>query len=380
MDADAGEGVQGYRKRFLESYGQERLRNGARRVRILYQQLAATAEDGSPEQDDYERGVSFYLDIERTVHLLERRSRDTLLSEYPKLADDLSRLVRPRGHRTLSPREHALLLERRLASLTPFEEPRREPGRRPQAVFLAGQPGAGKTSLQESVREVLGAATTVVYQRDDNAEAHPAYAEIFEHDPFGALPEAARYLAPDLEERCLEHLWSGPYDTVVVDPLGDRADAAALLGGFAAAGYRVVVAFVAAHGSQSLLGIADRFQSGLDHEGIGRWAGFEEHQRIYGALPGVAHHLEAGAHAEAVYVVDRRGGIVHENHRPADGAFEGPPTAGEAIRARRARPPTAEEAEHFTDRLARLRSRSERRDRAGGKSRPGGKDHPGRDR
>ncbi|WP_160167397.1 hypothetical protein [Nocardiopsis valliformis] len=81
---------------FLRAHEQERLRGGARRVRILYQQLAATAEVGAPEQGDYERGVHFYLDIERTVHLLERWSRGVLLSEYPKLADELSRLVRPR--------------------------------------------------------------------------------------------------------------------------------------------------------------------------------------------------------------------------------------------------------------------------------------------
>ncbi|WP_017589477.1 zeta toxin family protein [Nocardiopsis ganjiahuensis] len=359
MGADTGEGIRGHREHFLRTYEQERLRNGARRVRILYQQLAATAEDGSPEQDDYERGVRFYLDIERTVHLLERRSRDTLLSEYPKLADELSRLVRTRGHRGLSPREHRLVLERRLSVLTPFEQPERAPGVRPQAVFLAGQPGAGKVSLQESVRDVLGGTTAVVYHRHDNAEAHPAYAEIFEDDPFGALPEAARHLDPDLERHCLEHLWSGPYDTVVVDPLGDTADAEALLGGFAAAGYRVVVAFVAAHSSHSLLGIADRFQSGLDHEGLGRWVGAQEHQRIYDALPEVARHVEAGGHAEALYVVDRRGGVVHENHRPVGGGFEAPLVTGDRLREHRARRPSPEEARHFDARVAHLRSRAE---------------------
>ncbi|GAA1456176.1 zeta toxin family protein [Nocardiopsis exhalans] len=377
MGTDAGEGIRGLREHFLRAHEQERLRGGARRVRVLYQQLAATAEIGSPEQGDYERGVHFYLDIERTVHLLERWSRGVLLSEYPKLADELSRLIRPRPRRDLSAREHALVLERRLAALTPFEEPRREPGRRPQAIFLAGQPGAGKTSLQESIRDVLGASTAVVYHRDDNAEAHPLYAQIFEEDPFTALPEAARDLAPDLEQRCLEHLWAQRYDTVVVDPLGDRADARDLLDGFAEAGYRVAVAFVAAHSSQSLLGIADRFKRGLDHEGLGRWTESEEHQRIYDALPGVARHLESGNHAEAVYVVDRGGGVVYENHRPADGVFEPPYAAGKRLRARRDSVPTPEESEHFNDRLAHLRSRSARRNSPDGRDRPGPRNRPG---
>ncbi|GAA1082229.1 hypothetical protein [Nocardiopsis metallicus] len=57
MATDAGEGRQGFREHFRQAHDQERLRNGAHRVRILYQQLAATAEVGSPEQGDYERGV-----------------------------------------------------------------------------------------------------------------------------------------------------------------------------------------------------------------------------------------------------------------------------------------------------------------------------------
>lgn len=36
MGTDAGEGIQGFREHFRRSYRQERLRNGARRVRVLY--------------------------------------------------------------------------------------------------------------------------------------------------------------------------------------------------------------------------------------------------------------------------------------------------------------------------------------------------------
>ncbi|GAB3686984.1 zeta toxin family protein [Nocardiopsis oceani] len=360
------EWLRGYREHFADAYAQERVRGAVRRVRILYQQLAAAAEDGSLEEAEYEQGARFYLRVERRAHLLGPRGRRTVTEEYPGLADELAKLVRPRGDRSLTPREHALVSARRRIALTPPRPSGRQtgrpdgriPGERPQAVFLAGQPGAGKTSLLETVRSVVGAGTTAVYHRDDNAEAHPAYAEIFEDDPFSALTEAARHLAPDLERRCLEHVRAGPHDVVVVDPLGDPGDAEDLLGGFTGAGYRVSVTFVAAHHSDSLLGIADRFQSGLDHEGIGRWADAGEHQRIYDALPEVAHHVESGGLADSVYVVDRRGGLLHENHLSASGSSGASPGARETLRAHRAGPISEEEAAHFRDRLAYVRKRS----------------------
>ena len=352
------ERLRGYREHFGDAYAQERVRGAVRRVRILYQQLAAAAEDRSPEEAEYEQGARFYLRVERRAHLLGTRGHRTVSEEYPKLADELSELVRPRGDRSLTPREHALVSARRRIALTPPRQFARVPGERPQAVFLAGQPGAGKTSLLETVRSVVGSGTTTVYHRDDNAEAHPAYAEIFEDDPFGSLTEAARHLAPELERHCLEHVRAGPHDVVVVDPLGDPDDAEELLGGFTGAGYRVSATFVAARHSDSLLGIADRFQSGLDHEGFGRWADTGEHQRIYDALPEAAHHVESGGLADSVYVVDRRGGVLHENHRGAAGAFGAPPAAREVLRAHRDGPVTEEEAAHFRDRLAYVRKRS----------------------
>lgn len=336
---------------------QERLRGSIRLVRALYQQLAATAEDGSPEQADYEQGVLFYLDVERRAHLLGDQSRETVLREYPGLADELSSLLRRRPGRTLTEREQELVRSRRRAALTPVRTRRRERGERPRVVFLGGQPGAGKSTLREVLRERMGARSTVVYDRADDAEAHPLFVQIFADDHFAAAGEAARGLDPTIERGCLEHIRSGPHDAVVVDPLGDLEDARGLVRPFAEAGYHVSVVLLAVHDSVSLLGLARRFQEGVDRDGLARWVSPEEHHRTYEALPEVARGLEADPAVHALFVADREGTTVHRGRRGADGRWEHPPGAAEALEVERRRPPTEEETARFQADLAALRSR-----------------------
>lgn len=335
----------------------ERLRGSIRLVRALYQQLAATAEDGSPEQADYEQGVLFYLDVERRAHLLDERAQDTVIREYPVLADGLSSLLRRRSGRTLTEPEQELVRRRRRAALTPIETRRRERGERPRVVFLGGQPGAGKSTLLEVLRERLGARSTVVYDRADDAEAHPLFVQIFADDHFVAARETARGLDPTLERGCLEHVRSGPYDVVVVDPLGDLEDARALVRPFAEAGYHVSVVLLAVHDSVSLLGVARRFQEGVDREGFARWVPPEEHRRAYLALPEVARGLETDPAVHALFVTDREGATVYRNRRRADGRWAHPTGAVEALIVERERTLTEEEAARFQDDLAALGSR-----------------------
>ncbi|MBR8740467.1 zeta toxin family protein [Nocardiopsis sp. MG754419] len=337
----------------------ERLLGAIRLVRVLYQQLAATAEDGSPEQADYERGVLFYVDVERRAHLFGEEARDVVLREYPLLAEELSVLLRRRGERALSTRERELVVRRRRIALTPVAPRRREPGEHPRVWFLGGQPGAGKASLREVLRDRSGAPGTVVYDPVDDVEAHPLFAQIFADDHLAAARVAADDLDPALARACLEHIRSGPYDAVVVDPLGDLDGARRLVRPFAEAGYRVGVVLVAVHDSVSLLGLARRFQRGLAEQGFARWVDPEEHHRAYTALPAVVRGLEEDPAVHAVCVVDRDASVVHRNHRAADGAWAYPPGAAEALIAERDRPPTEAETARFHAELTALRSPSD---------------------
>jgi hypothetical protein len=156
-------------------------------------------------------------------------------------------------------------------------------------------------------------------------------------------------LPPSLHRRCLDHLRKGDpqYDVVASAPLDWEDGAKVWVDGFAQQNYRVSVVYVATNDANSLLSVADRYQRAKDETGVGRWVAPRLHDRAYHGVPDAAHALESQAYVDDIYVVDRDGNVLFENHRTDDGRMEHPPGAREAINAERNRPPTQAERAHF---------------------------------
>ncbi|WP_433160446.1 zeta toxin family protein [Kribbella sp. CA-247076] len=251
----------------------------------------------------------------------------------------------------LTPAEAAAVVAQRLAELTPLRSPDRSPGVRPTAVLIGGQPGAGKSTTQDLVQRALGAETTASYDFDDHAVAHPRYRALLGERGIDAHRDVHESLPPELHRRCLEHLTRGEtqYDVVASAPLSWEEGAKPWIDHFADDGYRVAVVYVATNDANSLLGVANRYQQSVDDQGIGRWVAPRLHDSAYRGVPDTAHALESQAYVDDVYVVNRDGNVLYENHRKADGTMERPPGAREAIIAERNRPPTPAEREHFRE-------------------------------
>lgn len=114
-----------------------------------------------------------------------------------------------------------------------------------------------------------------------------------------------------------------------------------------AAGYRIAVVYIATNEANSLLGMADRYQRAKDTVGYGRWLEPELHNRAYAGMPDAAHALELQGRVDDIYVVDRDGNVLYENHRADDGVMPPPYQARETILAERNRPPTPAEQQRF---------------------------------
>lgn len=258
---------------------------------------------------------------------------------------------------SLSDRQKEDAVQKRLRQLTPLDTAERPSGQRPRAVIIGGQPGAGKSSTQERTVEELGESQVVLYDGDDNARMHLFYDEIVAQHPFDGHDVAGQHLPDDLHQRCMDHLRAGDtkYDVVASHPLG-RADwAEGWVKGFSDEGYHVSVAFVATHESNSLLGIADRYQTARDQYGGGRWLPPEAHDRFYSEIPDVAHHLESQGLVDSMYVTNRDGDLLYENHRGLDGNMRHQLGARDTIVQERAREPTDEEVRGFGESTAYLR-------------------------
>ncbi|MEU3024334.1 zeta toxin family protein [Nocardiopsis alba] len=257
---------------------------------------------------------------------------------------------------TIGQDEKEIAVQRRIDDITPLERPDRGAYDRPRAIILGGQPGVGKSTTQDDLVDGLGRSSTASYDGDDNSKFHPFFKEIARSSRFEGYDLAGQMLPANMHRRCMDHLRAGSpkYDVVASHPLGRKEWAESWVRGFSDEGYHTSVAFVASHESNSLLGIADRYQTSRDERGYGRWVGRRWHDDFYRNIPEVAHDLESRGLVDSIYVTNRDGRILYENHRGSDGRMRDPLGARDTIKAERDRQPTAEETERFESRVSYL--------------------------
>ncbi|MFI6587448.1 zeta toxin family protein [Embleya sp. NPDC050493] len=222
---------------------------------------------------------------------------------------------------------------------------------RPVVVFVAGQPGAGKTVIADLVQAVLdrrGGAVRV--GADFYKVLHHSYAEALARDVRTggvAVRADTRRWQAGLEA----HVRARGLDAVVETSLADvdafRADAAA----YRWAGYRVEVLALATPEALSQLGILDRYVTGAV-DGAGRFVSWANHDACARALPESLAAIEAECLADRVTVVRRDASVVYANEAGPDGEWVHPTGAGAAVIAERARPWTAPETMRFREDLA----------------------------
>lgn len=245
--------------------------------------------------------------------------------------------------------EAQAVLARRMAEITPAEAPVRLPGQRPLVVLIGGPPGSGKSTTQWLLQAALGASTVAVYDFDDDITAHPRYDAIMRAWGMRGADEIALNLPRGMMVRCLEHLRRGEpqYDILASAPLHRVPLARNWVDGFRAVDYRVALAYVVTHEANCRLGRAGRYQQARDDTGIGRWVRPELGNLSFRLVPDTVQELESLAYVDDLYLVDRDGYVLYENHRDADGRMPEPWLSGQSVVAERNRPPTPAEHVQF---------------------------------
>ncbi|MEV0130801.1 zeta toxin family protein [Dactylosporangium sp. NPDC050688] len=221
--------------------------------------------------------------------------------------------------------------------------------RPPTAVFIGGQPGAGKKTLQAETADRLGAATI---DSDDFLPLHPRYEELALADDrtVGGLIGP---LTSPWWSQAAEYVREQRFDVVISSPMAGEVDVERLQE-FRDAGYRIEVAYVAADGHTSELSVIDRYQQMRDAVGYGRWVPPATQEASLTGTLDVAEHCERDHLAHRVTVRQRGGEPVYDNVLTTEGTWRDPPGARAAIETERSRPWPASKAADFRGRKARL--------------------------
>lgn len=239
--------------------------------------------------------------------------------------------------------------------IVPDELARGVPQQQPVVVFIAAQPGAGKTRTTATVKQQLdqrGAA--IVVNSDFYKPYHPQYSRLLAADDRTAAPytsmDGRRWMAL-AEQYLIDHRVDAIIETTMRDP-GDFAEPAAM---FRAAGYRVEAAIMAVPEPLSRLGIVHRYHDQVQQLGHGRLTARSNHDASYRGVMAGAEAIDRGRIVD-VATVYRRGNIqLAVNYLDSDGQWHWPNRSiAQTLDAERRRAWTPDEIQAFAATIRRL--------------------------
>ncbi|TVL87812.1 ATP/GTP-binding protein [Streptomyces sp. SAJ15] len=298
----------------------------ARETAVFRRQLARTDQRLHRDLADEDRRLAVQRDAERAA----------------ALAEPVRRIAQPRrrapgvDYHRLSAEEHRWIFEELIApsylhGIVPRDDPR--------AVYVIGQPGAGKTDAATMVRRAMRSGTTRLVG-DDFKASHPDYSQLLRDDPRNAgAAIRADYRAWFTEAETYVRARRG--DVLIEAAPGSAPELLASALPFAADGYTVDLVVLAVREADSRLATALRYARAQQLGLSGRFTSRAGHDQCF---RGVADSLAlAASHPAftAVTVIRRDGQALLRQEQ------SGGQRAAWALAAERQRPYTEQEATAF---------------------------------
>ncbi|MGW1910334.1 zeta toxin family protein [Streptomyces sp. NPDC002076] len=280
--------------------------------------------------------------LHRDVHCEDRRlavQRD--VERAAALAEPVRRIVQPRrrapgvDYHRLSAEEHRWIFDELIApsylsGIVSRDDPR--------AVYVLGQPGAGKLLAARMVKRAMRPGTTQLVG-DDFKASHPDYLRLLEEDPRNAgAAIRADYRAWFAEAEAYVRRHRG--DALIEGAPGSVQEFLASALPFAADGYTVELVILAVREADSLLSTALRYARSLQRGGYPRFTSRAGHDVCFRALADVVDAAQRHPAITAVTVIRRDGEALLRQE-------SGGRRAAWALAAERLRPYTEQEAAAF---------------------------------
>ncbi|MEU1409070.1 zeta toxin family protein [Streptomyces sp. NPDC005728] len=294
--------------------------------------------------------ASFRRELART----DRRVHAELVSEDRRLAvqrdteraaawsEPVRRITQPRrrapgvDYHRLSPDEHRWIFDELIA---PSYLNRIVPRDDPRAVYVLGQPGAGKLLAARMVRRAMRPGTTRLVG-DDFKASHPDYYQLLRDDPRSAgAAIRADYKAWFAQAEEYVRLRRG--DVLIEGAPGSSEEFFDSALPFATTGYPVELVALAVREADSRLATALRYARALQRGGTGRFTTRAGHDTCFRALTDVVAVAERHPQIAAVTVIRRDGHALVRHETGGAGR------ASWALTAERLRPYTEQEAAAF---------------------------------
>ncbi|NUH42863.1 zeta toxin family protein [Streptomyces samsunensis] len=259
------------------------------------------------------------------------------------LAEPVRRIAQPRrdapgvDYHRLSAEEHKWVFEELIVPSYLSGIVRRDD---PRAVYVLGQPGAGKSKVARTVKRAMRRGTTKL-EGDDFKISHPDYYQLLQDDPRNAgRAIRADYRAWFADAEAYVRAQRG--DVLIEGAPGSAKEFLASVLPFATAAYPVELVVLAVRAADSRLGTALRYARALQIGISGRFTSRTGHDTCFGALADIMELAHAHPAITAVTVIRRDGQALLRQERPAIDR-----RISWALTAEQQRPYTEQEAAQF---------------------------------
>ncbi|MFE5199014.1 zeta toxin family protein [Streptomyces sp. NPDC056601] len=226
----------------------------------------------------------------------------------------------------------------------------------PTVVFVAGQPGSGKTWVADIVHSALSSQGGAVRVSSDLYKSvDPRYAAALAEDVRTAglkVREVTRGWQAEVEA----HVRAKKLNAVVEVALADEEKFLTTAAAYRKAGFRIEIVALAVPEAVSQLGVFERFVAQAVEEDGGRFVGWKNHDACARGMPEVLAAVEAKRAVDRVSVVRQDQTWLYENVL-VDGVWQRRPGADSAVLDERARPWTAKETWQFNGRVTQVNKR-----------------------
>ncbi|MFF3968016.1 zeta toxin family protein [Streptomyces griseorubiginosus] len=294
---------------------------------VFRRELARTDRRVHTELTDQDRRLAVQRDSERAAAWSEPVRRTAQPTSVPPGV----------AYHRLSADEHRWIFDELitptvLANVTPRDDPR--------AVYVIGQPGAGKLAAARMVRRAMRPGTTKLVG-DDFKAAHPDYRQMLREDPRGA-GAAIRSDYKAWFAQAEEYVRTRRGDLLIESAPGGADDILDSALACSRASYPVELVVLAVREADSRLATALRYARALQSGITARFTTRAGHDRCYQAVADLTTAADTHPAITAVTVTRRDGHALLRQEQLA-----APGRASWVLAAERHRPYTGQEAAHF---------------------------------
>jgi RimJ/RimL family protein N-acetyltransferase/energy-coupling factor transporter ATP-binding protein EcfA2 len=230
------------------------------------------------------------------------------------------------------------------------------PSEHPEAIFLGGQSGSGKSSLANFLRVVRQEPFIlrwyVVVNSDALREYHPAFEYLQKIDPL----RASYLVNPDTviwQQKLIEATIAARRDVLLDGTLGGHAELIVqTMRRFKEKGYLLKACVLSVPARLSRFGIYKRYEDQITKHGFGRWVGLAAHDRQYDDIPNTLTRLETEKIVDQIQLYERptHSGIpkLLYNNQLVDDLWVRPPQVAQVLAETRNRNWTRKEQQAFS--------------------------------